>query len=61
MVNPTEPKLEGFELLQAPYKTIKGHEIRVDVLVPRTAFTGKRPIIVRFHGGGLVRTLHHLI
>ncbi|KAJ6172650.1 hypothetical protein N7470_001717 [Penicillium chermesinum] len=60
MVIPTDPKFEGFELLQTPYKTVQGHDIRVDVLVPRTSVTGKRPIIVRFHGGGLVTiTLHH--
>lgn len=51
---PADPKLDGFDILQASYKTVESHEIRVDVLIPRTAHIGKRPTIVRFHGGGLV-------
>ncbi|KAF5133274.1 Tuliposide A-converting enzyme 1, chloroplastic [Metarhizium anisopliae] len=47
-------KLQGLKVLQTPYKTIAHHEIRTDVLVPETPLSGKRPVIVRFHGGGLV-------
>ncbi|KFG81125.1 hypothetical protein MANI_014530 [Metarhizium anisopliae] len=47
-------KLQGLKVLQTPYKTIAHHEIRTDVLVPETPLSGKRPVIVRFHGGGLI-------
>ncbi|EFY85816.1 hypothetical protein MAC_08128 [Metarhizium acridum CQMa 102] len=47
-------KLQGLKVLQTPYKSIANHEIRTDVLVPETPLSGKRPVIVRFHGGGLV-------
>lgn len=49
-------KLDNFDLIQTEYKHVQDHGIRTDVLVPQTAFRGKRPVIVRFHGGGLVRT-----
>lgn len=56
MVIPSDPKLDGFDIIQTPYKTIGNHEIRTDILVPRAAHEGKRPVLVRIHGGGLVRT-----
>ncbi|KAA8647162.1 hypothetical protein EYZ11_003865 [Aspergillus tanneri] len=46
--------LDGFDLIQTPYKTVGNHEIRADFLIPKSSFTGKRPVIVRFHGGGLI-------
>ncbi|KAE8350154.1 Alpha/Beta hydrolase protein [Aspergillus coremiiformis] len=47
-------KLVGFDLVQSNYKTIGDHNIRADFVIPQTGFTGKRPLIVRFHGGGLI-------
>lgn len=54
-------KLDNFDIVQTEYKHVRNHGIHVDSLVPQTLFPGKRPVIVRFHGGGLVRafTLHY--
>ncbi|KAL4978839.1 Alpha/Beta hydrolase protein [Aspergillus desertorum] len=52
--DPAHPKFKGFDLIQATYKSVGDHAIRVDVLVPQTPARGQRPTIVRFHGGGLV-------
>ncbi|KAL3432674.1 Alpha/Beta hydrolase protein [Aspergillus tetrazonus] len=47
-------KIQGFNLIQETYKQVDYHPIRADLLVPQTTYEGKRPIIARFHGGGLV-------
>ncbi|KAJ0419183.1 Alpha/Beta hydrolase protein [Aspergillus carlsbadensis] len=47
-------KIQGFDLIQETYKYVGDHAIRADILVPQTNYTGKRPAIARFHGGGLV-------
>ncbi|KAL5049328.1 hypothetical protein BDW71DRAFT_175675 [Aspergillus fruticulosus] len=52
--DPAHPKFQGFDLIQATYKQVGDHAIRVDILVPQTPANGKRPTIVRFHGGGLI-------
>jgi cephalosporin-C deacetylase-like acetyl esterase len=49
-------KIQGFDLFQETYKYVGDHAIRADILVPQTNYTGKRPAIARFHGGGLVCT-----
>jgi cephalosporin-C deacetylase-like acetyl esterase len=49
-------KIQGFDVIQAKYKHVGDHGIRADILVPKTSFSGKRPTILRFHGGGLVDT-----
>ncbi|PWY96527.1 alpha/beta-hydrolase [Aspergillus sclerotioniger CBS 115572] len=49
-----ESRLAGFDLVQANYKTIGDHGIRADFLIPQSNYTGKRPIIIRFHGGGFI-------
>ena len=36
------------------YKVINGHAIGVDVQIPKNVRPGKGPLLVRFHGGGLV-------
>lgn len=51
-------KLSPFHLIQTDYKKVSEHGIRSDILVPKDSFTGKRPVILRFHGGGLVRHIH---
>ncbi|KAE8386365.1 hypothetical protein ETB97_011581 [Aspergillus alliaceus] len=47
-------KLVGFDVLQTSYKKIGDHEIRADFVIPHSEASGKRPLIVRFHGGGLI-------
>ncbi|KAL4805132.1 Alpha/Beta hydrolase protein [Aspergillus unguis] len=49
-----DPKFAGLDIFQANYKQVGDHGIRVDVFVPKTPSANKRPIFVRFHGGGLV-------
>ena len=52
---PSDPKLDGFDVLQTTYKTVQGHGIRVDILIPKKpSKPGKHPVIVRFHGGAWV-------
>lgn len=48
-------KLTGFDVVQSNYKTVGDHGIRADFLIPKVLPKGKRPIIVFFHGGCLVR------
>jgi acetyl esterase/lipase len=50
-----DSKIQGLTVLQTPFKTVDNQEIRTDILVPQTPFSGKRPVIVRLHGGGFVR------
>jgi hypothetical protein len=52
----TSAALAKFNTFTATYKTIHNHAITVDVHVPKNVqpHQGKRPIAVRFHGGGLV-------
>ncbi|KAJ5118856.1 hypothetical protein N7526_010493 [Penicillium atrosanguineum] len=54
MAIPSSPKLDGFDVLQTNFKHVGDHPIRADILVPQKPHTGKRPVILRFHGGGLV-------
>lgn len=49
-----DPKFAGLNIIQATYKHVGDHAIRADILLPRAPSTGKRPTIIRFHGGGLV-------
>ncbi|KAJ5668233.1 uncharacterized protein N7477_006803 [Penicillium maclennaniae] len=53
MAIPSSPKLDGFDVLQTNFKHVGDHPIRTDILVPEKPHTGKRPVILRFHGGGL--------
>ena len=48
-------RLKNFEVYSPVYKTVKNISLTVDIIVPKKDFAGKRPIIVRFHGGYLVR------
>lgn len=54
MAIPSDPKLDGFDIIQTNYKSIGDHGIRADILIPQTEYAGARPLIVRIHGGGLV-------
>lgn len=51
----SHPKLAGFDAIETTYKKVDDHAIRTDLFVPQTAASGKRPVIIRIHGGGLVR------
>jgi cephalosporin-C deacetylase-like acetyl esterase len=47
-------RFDSFNLYTTSYKKIRDHEIEVNVLVPKTITPGKRPIFIKWHGGGLV-------
>lgn len=49
-----DDKFKGFTITQAHYKRVGSHGIRADILAPKSVSPGKRPVIVRFHGGFLV-------
>ncbi|KAK9366126.1 Alpha/Beta hydrolase protein [Lipomyces kononenkoae] len=44
-------KFSRFTIIQGSYKQVGVQDLRVDIMVPRTSLEGKRPVIVRFHGG----------
>ena len=55
----SDPKLDGFDVVQTTFKKVEDHHIRTDILIPKTPYQGgKRPIIVRFHGGAFVNHLY---
>ncbi|KAJ7585159.1 Alpha/Beta hydrolase protein [Mycena floridula] len=47
-------KFAPFNIFTATYKTVHDHEIQADVLIPKSISPTKCPVIIRFHGGGLV-------
>ncbi|KAJ7583866.1 Alpha/Beta hydrolase protein [Mycena floridula] len=47
-------KFAPFNIFTATYKIVHDHEIQADILVPKSISPAKCPVIVRFHGGGLV-------
>jgi acetyl esterase/lipase len=49
-----ETRFNTFHVHRTPYKTINSHTIEVGILVPKDLKPGKHPLIVKFHGGGLV-------
>lgn len=49
-------RFDTFNLYTTSYKRIGDHEIEVNVLVPKGIKPGKRPVMIKWHGGGLVRT-----
>ncbi|KAJ5814993.1 hypothetical protein N7474_006770 [Penicillium riverlandense] len=49
-------KFASFNIFQASYKQVDGHNIRADLIIPAMLpANGPRPVIARFHGGGLSR------
>lgn len=40
-----------FDCFVDTYKTVNGHPIGVHILVPKEKPAGKRPLLVRLHGG----------
>ena len=58
-----DPKYSDFIIHSTSYKQVDGHDIAADVLIPKSLVASlsadeskkkKCPIILRFHGGGLV-------
>jgi cephalosporin-C deacetylase-like acetyl esterase len=47
-------RFDSFNIYQTSYKKISNHEIKVTILVPKAITPGKCPVLVRWHGGGLV-------
>jgi acetyl esterase/lipase len=47
-------RFDSFNLYRTSYKKISDHEIEVNVLVPKDITPGKQPVMVKWHGGGLV-------
>jgi acetyl esterase/lipase len=46
--------LPSFEIHQETYKTVRDQPIGVHVLIPKHAQAGKRPVLVKLHGGAFV-------
>lgn len=52
-------RFENFHIINKIYKTVNGHAIDLDILYPKTlsqaqASESASPVLLRFHGGGLV-------
>ncbi|KAF2850391.1 alpha/beta-hydrolase [Plenodomus tracheiphilus IPT5] len=47
-------RFDSFNVYRTFYKTVGTHAIEVGLLVPKTLKPGKHPLLVKFHGGGLV-------
>jgi cephalosporin-C deacetylase-like acetyl esterase len=47
-------RFDSFNLYRTSYKKLGDHEIEVNVLVPKGMKAGKHPLMVKWHGGGLV-------
>ncbi|KAF2029909.1 alpha/beta-hydrolase [Setomelanomma holmii] len=47
-------RFDSFAVYRTSYKKIGNHEIEVGILVPKDLEPGKHPVIVKFHGGGLI-------
>jgi cephalosporin-C deacetylase-like acetyl esterase len=53
-----ETRFDSFSVYRTSYKKIRDHEIEVGILVPNDLKPGKSPLIVKFHGGGLVSLMY---
>ncbi|KAH7330435.1 Alpha/Beta hydrolase protein [Rhexocercosporidium sp. MPI-PUGE-AT-0058] len=49
-----DPKFANFNVTTTPYKIVNDQEIALYVLIPKGVYTGKRPVLVHFHGGFLI-------
>jgi cephalosporin-C deacetylase-like acetyl esterase len=47
-------KFDRFNITDLVFKTIGKTPLIASVLVPKTIPRGKRPLLVHFHGGGLI-------
>lgn len=48
-------RFDSFDVHRTSYKKIGDHNIEVGILIPKDIKPGKHPVIVKFHGGGLVK------
>lgn len=49
---------EGFDVSTEIYSVVEGHPIETDILIPKLVPEGHQcPVIVRIHGGFLVRLI----
>jgi acetyl esterase/lipase len=51
-------RFDSFNVYRIPYKKVGDHEIEVGILVPKDLKPGAHPLIVKFHGGGLVSLIN---
>lgn len=50
-----DPKFSSFRVTSAAYKVVNDdQEIKLYVLIPKNVHTGKRPLMIHFHGGFLI-------
>ncbi|KAF2000505.1 alpha/beta-hydrolase [Amniculicola lignicola CBS 123094] len=49
-----EHRFDGFDMHTSHYKQIGEHKIEVNLLIPKGLKSGKYPVMVKFHGGGLI-------
>lgn len=47
-------RFDTFNVYRAPFKKIGDHEIEAGIIIPKDLKPGKKPVIVKFHGGCLV-------
>ncbi|KAK9323822.1 Alpha/Beta hydrolase protein [Lipomyces orientalis] len=47
-------KFTEFNISTACFKKVGNHEIKADIMIPKTLSSGKYPVVVRFHGGYLI-------
>lgn len=47
-------RFDSLHVYRTPYKHIGPHAIELGILVPKDLKPGKHPLVVKFHGGGLV-------
>lgn len=48
-------RFDSFDIYRTSYKQIGDHNIEVGILVPKDLQPVKHPLLIKFHGGGLVR------
>ncbi|KAH6882072.1 Alpha/Beta hydrolase protein [Alternaria rosae] len=47
-------RFDSFNVFRTSYKQVDYHDIEVGILVPKDIKPGKCPVMVKFHGGGLI-------
>lgn len=50
-----ETRFDSFNIHRTSYKKVRDQGVDVGIFIPKTLKPGKHPILVKFHGGGLVR------
>lgn len=47
-------RFDSFNLFRTTYKKVENQDIELGILIPKHLKSGKHPVLVKFHGGGLV-------